>query len=54
MALDVTPADSQWLYDASDLLDTPSSRDGITWEEEAYERANAVNLLVEVGTRLKV
>jgi hypothetical protein len=52
--MDITPADPQWLYDVSDLQDTPSSCDGITWEEEAYERATAVNLLVEVGTRLKV
>jgi hypothetical protein len=54
MALDVPPADSQWLYETFELHDTPSSHDGISWKEEAYERATAVDLLVQLGAKLRV
>lgn len=41
---------NDWLFDEEDLQHTPSRADGISFEDEMYQRAFAVDLIVRVGS----
>jgi hypothetical protein len=39
-----------WIFDEDDLRSTPSRADGISFDEEMYQRAYGVDLIVRVGS----
>lgn len=41
---------NDWLFDEADLQHTPSRADGINFEEEMYQRAYGVDLIIRVGS----
>jgi len=47
-------ADQQWLFDETELLSTPSIRDGMSVGKEKEMRAKGVNFIRQVGIMLKL
>lgn len=46
----MTSSLNSWLFDENDLAHTPSRADGISYDQEMYERAFGVDLIVRVGS----
>jgi len=41
---------NDWLFDEDDLQHTPSRVDGVSYEQEMYDRAYGIDLIVRVGS----
>jgi protein BUR2 len=48
------PPSSQWLFTKSELLSTPSIQAGMTLEVEKTTRTKGIQLIQEVGTKLRL